>query len=73
MSQSWRKGYPDPQGKILEVPTIGIVFASQNAAPTASLAGYAPGCIFINTAGAVGSFVYVNSGTLASATWSNIF
>lgn len=72
MSQSWRKGYADPEGKILEVPGYGIVFASQNQAPTASAAGYAPGCIFVNTAGSIGSFVYFNSGTLTAATWTNI-
>lgn len=72
MSERFRKHYPEAQGAIIDQPGVGIIFASKAAAPTASASGYAPGCIFVNTAGSIGSFVYANTGTKTSATWTNL-
>lgn len=37
--------------------------------PTDASTGYAPGCIFVNVAGAAGSQVYINEGTIASSSF----
>jgi hypothetical protein len=50
----------------------GKCFAWFNGVPTASASGYAKGCIAINVAATTTSTrLYINSGTNASATWSN--
>lgn len=40
--------------------------------PTNGIAGFAPGALFINVKGTVGSVLYVNTGTNISATWTNL-
>ncbi len=40
--------------------------------PTASAAGFEKGCLYINTGGSAGSILYVNTGSITSATWLNI-
>lgn len=72
MSQPLVVQYVDPKGTIIEDVFGFIVFASLKAAPTASAAGYQKGCIFINSAGSVGSLVYANTGTTSAAVWTNI-
>jgi len=67
MSQSFRKGYADPQGKIVEVPQYGITYAAGTTVPGDGTAGYAPGCIFQDLDGAAGAQLYVNEGSLASS------
>lgn len=67
---SRRHDIQDPTGIIARVPGgKGALLAWGDAAPTASIQGYAPGCIFINAAGTAGTLVYVNTGTFASSTW----
>lgn len=78
MSRRFEDHYPDPSGLVGKMAKrgsgskTGIYFASGESAPTASAAGFAPGCIFINRGGSVGSLVYANTGTNSSATWTNI-
>lgn len=66
MSARFAKGYADPQGKLIEVPGYGIVYAVGTTVPTDGTAGYAPGCEFQDLDGAAGAQVYINEGTLAS-------
>lgn len=53
------------------IPNLGITRALGVAAPTNGAVGYAPGCIWQNIALAYAELtsLYVNTGTLASATW----
>ena len=61
-------------GHLLGLPTMpGMSSAATTGVPTNGVKGFAPGALFINFRGSVGSLLYVNSGTLASSTWSNIF
>lgn len=68
-------------GIMYRIPSRGILLATigsetnfnaTTGVPTNSVANYAPGCMFINPLGSIGSFVYHNTGTLASATWTNV-
>lgn len=61
----------DGTGVIATSPGYGqtIVF-STTAAPAAGI-GYAEGCLYIYSAGS-GSFLYINTGTSASATWTKV-
>ncbi|MES2155739.1 MAG: hypothetical protein V4510_11445, partial [bacterium] len=72
MSKEIRIQYAEPLGGITFDPTGMRTFASLAAAPTASIAGYAKGCLFVNTAGSLGTLVYFNSGTTTSAIWTSI-
>ncbi len=67
----------DATGVIVEKMPLGALIVTFPGTPSNqslnSANGFAPGCIYINTAGAVGSYIYINSGTATSATWSNIF
>ncbi len=46
--------------------------AATTGVPTAGIAGFAPGALFHNFKGSVGSLLYVNRGTVSSATWVNV-
>lgn len=70
--QRLRPHFVDAEGGLVFDPLDNRLIAYGAATPTNSAAGYQPGCIYINTAGSVGSLVYVNTGTLASSTWTNI-
>lgn len=72
MSARGSKGYADPQGKTYEVTQYGITNAQKAGTPTNGDAGYAPSCLYQNLTGTIGSLLYVNSGTVTSATWTNI-
>lgn len=56
-----------PVGTIAEKPGVGVLVASGAGAPTASAAGYAKGCLYLDTTNAA---VYQNTGTSSSATWT---
>jgi hypothetical protein len=44
-----------------------------NASPTqASVAGYAKGCMWVNSTGTAGSIVFFNKGTVTTSDWLNI-
>jgi len=45
----------------------GVIFDRGSSVPTDTTAGYAKGCLYMNTAGAnQATMLYVNTGTLAS-------
>ncbi len=73
MPGMFRQGYAHPQGILIqtEITNKGI-FACLGTTPTNGAAGYEKGCLFINTGGAAGTLVYVNTGSSTSATWLNI-
>lgn len=71
----------DPTGVVMKHPTYGITIATLGSetsyntttgVPTNGTAGYAIGCLWQNFLGASGSAAYINTGTLASSTWTNI-
>jgi hypothetical protein len=76
MAELFRRAYKDPHYGILrDTDPTKFLFAAGPGTPTAlslPAAGYAPGCLFINTAGSIGTLVYANSGSATSATWTNI-
>lgn len=60
-------------GHLLGLPTRpGTSSTAVTGVPTAGIAGFAPGALFLNFKGTVGSVLYVNVGTNTSATWLNI-
>lgn len=69
MSRQLTPHYANNKGAIIRDPVRGILLAYGTGAPTASLAGYAVGAIFIRTDGGVDTVSYVNVGSLTSASW----
>lgn len=69
MSRAYTPHFTDVRGKLIDLPGEGIILASLKAAPTASAAGYAKGCVFIDR---TNGNVYKNTGTVTSATWTAI-
>jgi hypothetical protein len=60
-------------GHLKGFPTMpGTSSAATTGVPTNGIAGFAPGALFQNWKGTVGSVLYVNVGTATSATWVNI-
>lgn len=57
------RGFPTHPGESSTV-TTGV--------PTNGIVGFAPGALFHNFKGSLGSLLYINTGTNASATWTNI-
>ncbi len=72
MSEKFRQQYADAKGILLQDLAGNGVFATLAAAPTNSLAGYAKGCLFVNSAGSAGTLFYVNTGSATSSTWTNV-
>ncbi len=61
------------KGHMLGYPTRpGQSSAATTGIPTDGIAGFAPGAMFQNFKGSVGSALYVNIGTNASSNWLNI-
>lgn len=56
----------DSTGVLERLPNVGIMKAVGTTVPTDGSAGYAPGCLFIDTDGAAGSQFYINEGTNTS-------
>lgn len=52
---------------VASAPGIGILFAYGAVAPSDGAAGYAPGCLFLNTAASAGSIFLCNEGSATSA------
>jgi len=69
---SRRHDIQDATGRIEYLPGRGTVQAWGSSAPTDSVAGFAPGCIYHNLAGTAGSTLYSNIGTFSSSNWLNI-
>lgn len=62
---------PISQGGVFvlkKIPVIGIVQAAGTSVPS-GVAGYAPGCLFLDTDASAGAMLWVNEGTLASCTF----
>jgi len=62
----------DPTGKRHFIAGIGIMLAfgtKDIPTPTNGRTGYAPSCLWQNPYGAVGSLLYINTGSVTSATW----
>ena len=60
-------------GHLRGYPTMpGQSSAATTGVPTNGIVGFAPGALFQNWKGSLGSLLYVNTGTNASATWTNI-
>lgn len=60
-------------GHLLGLPTRpGTSSTATTGVPTNGIQGFAPGALFWNFKGSTGSLFYVNTGTFASATWSNL-
>lgn len=57
----------DATGVIVDYPGVGIMYVTGTSVPTG--AGYAPGCIFVNTSGGSATFAYINEGTSSSASF----
>lgn len=47
-------------------PSTNVMWAKGATVPSDATAGYAKGCIFIDTDGGAGTTLYVNEGTAAS-------
>lgn len=52
---------------LVEVPGEGIYLARGTTKPADGAAGYAKGCLFIDTDASAGSILFCNEGTVASA------
>lgn len=60
---------PDGNGIFAKDRTYLRLFWADNATvPSNAISGYAPGCLYILTSGAI----YVNKGTGASAVWHSV-
>lgn len=61
------------RGHMIGLPSRpGTSSTATTGVPTNSIAGFAPGAMFLNYKGAVGSALYVNVGTVSSTTWVNV-
>lgn len=61
-----------PAATLHDYRGYGVLQAAGYTTPTNGVVGYAPSCLWHNLAGTVGTLIYVNTGTFASATWLNI-
>ncbi len=69
MSRKFQRHNVDPLGGISFDQMGSRVVAGGYGAPTNSLAGYLPGCTYADFTNAL---MYLNTGTLASSTWTAI-
>ncbi len=72
MSREFRRQFAEPLGRVVCDAKGEGILAVGGAAPTNSIAGYQPGCLYVNTAGTIGTVLYVNVGTLALSSWMAI-
>ncbi len=60
-------------GHLVGLPTRpGQSSTATTGVPTNAIVGFAPGAVFLNFKGTTGTLFYVNTGTNASATWTNV-
>ncbi len=65
-----RDSFVNGRGHLRGFPTHpGESSAATTGIPTNGITGFAPGAMFFNYKGSLGTLVYVNTGTNASATW----
>ena len=62
----------DGTNELLSIPGVGILLAAGTTVPTDGVAGYAPGCIFIDLDGSAGSRLFCNDGSVTSADFDAI-
>jgi hypothetical protein len=68
-----RNELSDSSGIVSRKPGgIGVTIIEFPGVPTDAVQGFAPGCIWLNVSGALGSAFYVNVGTFTSSNWLNI-
>ncbi len=67
-----RGGMAEAEDKMFKIAGVGALFAWGATVPTDGEAGYAPGCIFINTAGATVNRPYCNVGSVTSCDFNLI-
>lgn len=60
------------EGCLIGLPFLAGTSDATTGVPTDGVAGFAPGALFHNVKGSSGTTLYVNTGTNASATWTNI-
>lgn len=54
-------------------PNVGITLVTGNTVPTDATAGFAPGCVFLQTDGSDDTVIYVNEGTASSCDFNALF
>lgn len=62
----------DATGVTMRKSPVGVMYVVQPTTPTNGQSGYGTGCVWVNTAGTVGTVFYVNTGTKTSSTWTNV-
>lgn len=67
MSKKWRQQYADVKGAIIDKPVVGVLLAAGTTVPADATAGYAPGCLFIDTDAAAGAQDWLNTGSVTSS------
>lgn len=67
-----RQELQDATGVILRKPPVGVLKQIATTTPTNGQAGFATGCVWVNTSGTAGSIYYINTGTNTSSTWTNL-
>lgn len=72
MSRKFSQHYADAKGTLLEKPGVGILFAAGTTVPADATAGYAPGCLFLDTDASAGSTLWVNNGTATSSAFDAV-
>ncbi len=66
-----RQDVQDATGRSEYNPGYGQMRAWGSAAPTNGQQGFAPGCLYQNLAGTIGTCFYINVGTFLSSQWLN--
>lgn len=70
MSKLYEPAFAEPKGALIRpYPSTGILMAQGAGVPTASASGYSKGCIYLDL---TNGNLYINTGTLTSATWSAV-
>lgn len=59
-------------GVVVAISPAQASYVIKNTTPTNGVAGFMPGCFWVNRAGTAGTIFYVNTGTATSTTWLNI-
>jgi hypothetical protein len=70
----------DGTGRIYTLTGYGVLIAwgnglgasNANGTPINGAKGFAPSCLWFNPKGTAGTLIYANTGTVTSATWTNI-
>jgi hypothetical protein len=69
---SSRHRVQDATGVVVTTDLNELVYVIKTASPVGAEVNYIPGALWVNKNGGAGSVLYVNTGTLVSATWLNL-